>query len=283
MEVAEHHIEGASEETVVLIAHLDHTGMANDDLAGVSVGCELIRRLRERDSLRYSYKFLIVQEMTGSAAYLATHESEAENFKYGIFLEMPGNDNRLLLQQSFTGDTRLDEIAEHCLHQTSDDGEVASFREVVGNDELIFEGPGFEIPTISISRAPYEQYHTNLDDPSILTEERLEEYCGLVESIINIFETDFTPVRTFRGVPSLAHPKYDLYLDPSQPALQTESDYEDIEGELSEFRDRLLRLLDGNYTVFDLACRFNLEYEWVRDYLRQFEKKELIRIESPDY
>lgn len=282
MQVAEHHIQGESDETIVLAAHLDHTGMANDDLAGVSVGIELMKQLQNRKQLRYSYKFLIVQEMTGSAAYLSSHKSESENFKYGIFLEMPGNDNRLLLQRSFTGNTRLDRIAAHRLHKNFDLGEVASFREVVGNDEIIFEGPGYEVPTVSISRAPYEEYHTHLDNPDIISENRLEQYCEYVESVIDVLETDFVPVRTFDGVPSLAHPKYDLYLDPEQPALQTDS-HENIEGDIPEFRDRLLRYLDGNHTVFDIAVKFDLDFDWTRDYLLQFEQKGLIKAKHPSH
>lgn len=280
MKVAEHHIEGASEETIVFAAHLDHTGMANDDLAGVAVGCELMRRLRERSSLRYSYKFLIVQEMTGSAAYLSTHQEAAEKMVGGMFLEMPGNDNRLLLQNTFYGDTRLDSIAEYCLQQFTDDGEIARFREQIGNDELIFEGPGIEVPMISVSRYPYDEYHTHFDSPEIITETRLEEYCTFIESIIDILETDFQPVRRFDGVPGLSHPKYDLYLDPRQVINETESDQNS--GDIAQFRDRLIRYLDDDLTAFDLASEFGLEFEWVRDYLLDFEKKDLIETKKPD-
>lgn len=281
MIVAEHRIEGDADETIVFVAHLDHTGMANDDLAGVAAGCELMRRLRHRDSLRYSYTFLIVQEMTGSAAYLATNEEAAADFTYGVFLEMPGNDNRLLLQESFTGDTRLDRIARHRLARTTSEGDVAGFREHVGNDELIFEGPDFEIPTISVSRYPYPEYHTHFDDPSILSVDRLEAYVGYIESIVDVLETDFVPIRTFTGIPSLAHPKYDLYLDDKQVLDGEAGERAHREGDLSAFADRLFRYLDGDHTAFDIAAAFDLPFEWVRSYLLEFEGVGLVETEKP--
>jgi len=274
MLVAEHHLQGDRDDTVVFLAHLDHTGMANDDLAGVAVGCELMRRLRDRERLTYSYKFLIVQEMLGTAAYLATNGKTVQDFRYGVFLEMPGNDNRILLQRTFEGDTRLDRIAEYALEECTSSGEVAPFRDAIGNDELIFEGPGFEIPTVSVSRFPYDEYHTNLDSPDILSESRLAEYCSYVERIVDILESDFVPERTFEGVPSLANPKYDLYIDPNE--LNSAPDEN-----LQEFRHRLFRYLDGDYTVFEIADEFGLDFGFVAKYLRDFEQKGLVPTGDP--
>jgi aminopeptidase-like protein len=127
--------------------------MTNDDLSGVAVGIKLMDRLRNQSDLTYSYKFLIVQEILGSAAYLAD-ESTPDQLTCGVFLEVLGNDNRLLLQQSFTGDTSLNQAAHHVLEQNHYDHEVAGFRERIGNTESVLESPGFEIPMISISRYP---------------------------------------------------------------------------------------------------------------------------------
>lgn len=274
MLVGEHHIEGERDETILLAAHLDHTGMANDDLAGVAAGCELMQRLQQRESLTYSYTFLIVQELVGSAAYLTSNANRVDDIQYGIFLEMPGNDNRILLQQTFTGDTRLDRIAAHALDRTTDDGEVGPFRSLIGNDEIVFESPGFEIPTLSVTRFPYEEYHTHLDNPDIVSEHRLERYCSYIERIIDILESDFVPKRTFEGMPSLANPKYDLYIDPNE--VEAGAD-----GNIHEFRHRVLRYLDGEHTAFEIADQFDLDYEFVRNYLGEFEDCGLVTTSNP--
>ncbi len=274
MIVGEHHIEGECDDTILLVAHLDHTGMANDDLAGVAAGCELMRRLQQRESLNYSYKFLIVQELLGSSAYLATNSKISDNFRYGIFLETPGNDNQISIQRTLSGDTRLDRIAASVLNQTAIEGEMVPFRSLIGNDEIVFESPGFEIPMISITRYPYKEYHTHLDNPDIISEHRLEEYCSYVEQIIEVVDSDFVPNRTFEGLPSLAHPDYDLYLDPRE--IEGSSDEN-----LYKFSHRFLRYLDGEHTAFEIADMFDLEYDFVRNYLLDFQECGLIELDEP--
>lgn len=278
MIVAEHHLPGKCDETIVFMAHLDHTGMANDDLSGVAVGIEIMRRLQELPDRRYSYKFLIVQEMIGSAAYLEEFSHTASNFIYGIFLEMLGNDNRLLLQRTFNGNSKLDAVAERVLETNIPDFDVADFRSQIGNDELILESPGYEVPTISILRGPYPEYHTHFDAPSIIDEQRLEEAVSYVLEVIDVFEKDFVPIRDFRGIPSLANPKYDLYLDPHElPDVEVGD-----EGNLDLFRDRAFRHLDTDQSVFDIAHDFGLRFDFVHSYLHDFERKDLIHSKQPE-
>jgi len=286
MTVGEHYLPGKLDETILFVAHLDHTGMANDDLAGVAGGIELMRRLQERPDRRYSYRLLLVQEMLGSAAYLEEFEDRAEDFVFGVFLEMLGNDNRLLLQRTFTGESKLDAVAERVLRTQFPEYEVDGFRSQVGNDELILESPGYEIPTISVLRGPYPEYHTHFDDPSIIHEERLEQAVSYVEDVVDILERDFVPVRTFVGLPSLANPKYDLYIDPRKDGIHLNEDVLpdveiEAEGNIDHFRNCVFRFLDGDYTVFDIASEFGLQFDFVHSYLSDFEAKELVQTELP--
>ncbi len=275
LKVGEHHLEGEKEDTILLVAHLDHTGMVEDDLSGVVVGLEVMNRLRERKNTKYSYKLLIVPEILGSAAYLEENESLPENVKYGIFLEMLGLENRLALQKSFEEDTRMDRIAEYVLERGRDEYKIDGFRKVICNDELIFESPGYEIPMISISRYPYPEYHTHLDNPEITSEDRLQESVEYILSILDIFEKDFTPIRKFKGIPSLANPKYDLYIDPGQPAVAGTTI---ISENLKVFRDTLFRYLEGEHSVFDIAEEFDLPFDYVLEYFKKFKDKKLINI-----
>ncbi len=275
LKVAETNLEGEKEETILLVSHLDHTGMANDDLSGVAVGLEVMNRLMRMEKRKYSYKLLIVPEMLGSAAYLEENESFPERVKYGIFLEMLGNENRLALQKSFEDDTRLDRVAEYILKKDKDDYKIDEFRKIICNDEIIFESPGYEIPMISVSRFPYPEYHTDLDNPEIISEERLQESVEYMLDVIEILEKDFKPLRNFKGIPSLANPKYDLYIDPGQPALEGTKM---ISENLKVFRDAVFRYLEGHHSVFDIAERFDLPFDFVHDYLIKFEDKGLIEI-----
>lgn len=277
MKVAEHTIEGRYDETILLCAHLDHTGMANDDLSGVAVGLDIMRQFEKYDGLQYSYKLLIVPEILGTAAYLDRFSDETSKFKYGILLEMLGNDNRPLLQRSFTGDSKIDDISIAALKESFENYEIGGFRQEVGNDELILEGPGFEIPTVSINRFPYPEYHTHLDDISIIHESKLREAGDYILTVIDFLERDFVPVRDFVGVPSLANPKYDLYIDPGQKQIANSV----RQGEnLKQFSERVFRYLDGDYSTFEIANEFDLPFDFVFNYLKEWEEKGLIETED---
>jgi len=246
--------------------------MADDDLSGVSVGLEVMNELRRKKERRYSYKLLIVPEMLGSAAYLEEHESLPEKVKYGMFLEMLGNQNRLALQRSFEGDTQLDRVAAYVLKKSGSEYKIDEFRAVICNDEIMFESPGYEIPIISLSRYPYPEYHTHLDNPSIISEEKLREAVEYILEVIEILEKDFTPIRKFKGIPSLANPKYDLYIDPGQPALGIPM----VSENLKLFRDHIFRYLEGEHSVFEIADIFDLPFDFVYRYLMGFKQKGLI-------
>lgn len=272
MKVGEYHIQGTKKQTIVFLAHLCHSGMANDDLAGVAAGLEIMKRLKQKKTLKYSYKLLIVQEMIGTAAYL--EQRVINDMEYGIFLEMPGNNNRLAVQKSYSGDTLIDRIAQYQLKQMHKDGEIFGFRELVQNDEMIMESPGYEIPTISLSRYPYDEYHTQFDNPNIISEKKMGNFVDFAIEITSIFEKNFIPKRTFTGLPSLANPKYNLYIDPGQEALDKANF--DINPNLVKFRDYIFRMLDGTHSAFDIAERFELDYNFVHNYLNRFYEKNLI-------
>jgi aminopeptidase-like protein len=276
MEVGEHTIEGKRDETIVLLAHLDHTGMANDDLSGVAAGIEIMRRLGNRDDLEHTYTLLLVQEMIGSAAYLEDHSDRAAEFASGIFLDTLGNDNQITVQRSFHADTKIDRVASHVLQTMAQPFKEKGFRRGIGNDELVFESPGFEIPTISINRFPYPEYHTHFDDPSIISEERLEDAVDCVLSICDVLERDVVPERTFEGLPSLANPKYDLYIDPRElPDIEIGPD-----GDIDGFRNHVFRYLDGDHSAFDIAEEFGITFDFVVDYLEQCNEKGLVALDD---
>lgn len=275
LKIGEHHLEGEKEDTILLVAHLDHTGMAEDDLSGVVVGLEVMKRLSEIEERKYSYKLLIVPEILGSAAYLEENESLPDRVKYGIFLEMLGNKSRLALQKSFEENTKMDRVAEYVLKRDRDEYKIDGFRRIICNDELLYESPGYEIPMISINRYPYPEYHTHLDNPDIISDDKLQESVEYILDILEILEKDFIPIRNFKGIPSLANPKYDLYIDPGQPAVEGTTI---ISENLKVFRDALFRYLEGEYSVFDIAEEFDLPFDFVHEYFTKFKIKDLIKI-----
>ena len=100
LKVGDYTVKGESDDIIVLVAHLCHPAMVNDDLTGVAVLVELAKQISQKKN-HYTYKFLLVPETIGSIAYLSQNEHLIPKLKYGIFLEMLGNDNNHALQLSW--------------------------------------------------------------------------------------------------------------------------------------------------------------------------------------
>jgi len=276
MKVLDCLLPGKKKETIFFNAHNCHAAQANDDIAGVVVGVELMKRLKKRKKRKYSYRLIIAPEHLGTVFYLADLPGEeVKSLKFGFFLEMLGNNNRFALQRSFQGNTYLDRVCEHYLSYHFPDTYFADFRKIIGNDETVWESPGFEIPTVSLSRWPYSEYHTNFDNESIILEEKLRESVDVLMGIINIFEADCKIRRKFKGLVALSNPKYDLYLgpgtDPSIPDKRT--------GDMAKWNylmDCIPRYFNEQMSILDIAIKHGLVYEQVYAYIKKFKEKGLI-------
>jgi aminopeptidase-like protein len=209
MKIGEYTNPGKSNDVVVLVAHLDHPAMVNDDLTGVAVLIEIAKELKKQDN-NYTYKILLLPETIGSIAYLSQNEEQIPNMKYGLFLEMLGNNNIHALQLSKQGNTMIDRIARYVLKKNCSFRED-KFRKVISNDEMVFNGPGVNIPMISISRFPYPEYHTSDDNPSIVSEKNLNESKKIILEILRILDQNFIPKRKFKGPIFLS--RYGLWVD----------------------------------------------------------------------
>lgn len=259
-------ISGESEKTIVLAAHLDHPAMVNDDLSGVAVLTEIAKYLLKRKN-RYTYKLLFIPETIGSIAYLSQNENIIPHLHCGIFLEMLGNDHPHSLQLSRQGNVRLDRIARTVLAAKAAQFSEGAFRTVVGNDEMVFNGPGVDMPMISISRAEhriphYPEYHTSDDTPDIISEARLLESRDLIIDILKVIDQDYIPKRCFRGPVFLSG--FGLWVDWR------------INHKLNKSVERMMTMLEGEKSVFEIAEELQLDFETVKTYLDKFSEHGLI-------
>ena len=261
LKVGDFTIAGETDEIIMLVAHLCHPAQVNDDLAGVAVLVDIANEM-SRKRHHYTYKFLLVPETIGSVAYLSQNENIIPGLKYGIFLEMPGNDNIHALQLTRQGNTRLDRLARYVMKRNLSDFREGAFRQVVGNDEMVFNGPGVDMPMISISRYPYPEYHTSDDNPGIITEERLAETKELILKIIDIMDRDYIPQRTFKGPIFLS--RYDLWVDWR------------VDPELNNNLELIMLSLEGNESIFDIAEKLDMDFDAVYHYINKLLNKGLV-------
>jgi aminopeptidase-like protein len=199
LKIGEVYIPGEHDECFVLAAHLDHPAMVNDDLSGVVVGVEVMRRLLAGPKPHCGVRLLLFPETLGSIAYLSTHESEIPNMLGGLFLEMLGNDAPHALQTSFQANSSADEALVAALREREPGAYVGGFRTVIDNDERQFNAPGVRVPMLSLSRVvnpqlpesrfyPYREYHSSLDTPDIISERRLEDSAQTVLELVRAFD-----------------------------------------------------------------------------------------------
>lgn len=280
MTVREFTLKGKSDKTIIFVAHIDHAGQANDDVAGCAVGINLLEEIKRKFKKRnYTYKVLLTQEIVGSVFYLSKlKKKEIKQISYGLFLEMLGNDNTINVQKSLKGDTYIDRVCQLALKKLPNGQRVCGFRESAGNDEIVFEAPGYEIPMPSISRWPYDEYHTSDDNMDIIKEDKLQEATEYLLEVVSILEADSFIKRKFKGLVSLANPKYDLYIDPGQIIGGT------LGQNASEaaFQYKMPNQLEGNNRVSDLAAMFNLDFWWLLEYFQKMEEKKLVSLYSKE-
>ncbi|MFA6427531.1 MAG: DUF4910 domain-containing protein [Candidatus Magasanikbacteria bacterium] len=261
LKVGEITIPGESDEIIFLVAHLCHPAQVNDDLTGVAVLMDVIQALSKKKNY-YTYKAVIVPETIGSIAYLSQNEDLISKARYGIFFEMLGNDNNHVLQYSRQGNTKLDRIAEYVIQRREDDFRSGPYGEVVGNDEGVFNGPGINIPMISISRWPYPEYHTSKDNLSIVTEDRLEESKRIFLEILDILDTDYIPRRTFKGPVFLSG--HGLWVP------------KEVNRPLNHNISKIMYRLEGEMSVFDIADELHMDFGVVLEYVNKFFEKGFI-------
>lgn len=282
MKVLEYVHNGDSEKTVVLNAHNCHAAQLNDGPAGYVVLMEVMKKLKSKKT-KYTYRLVIGPEIIGTVFYLAgLNKKIISNFKLGVFLEMVGHDNPIFsLQESLGADSLMDEIAHHVLKHKSRGYWSAPYRTIIGNDESVWEAPGYELPMISLSRckaigSTYPQYHLSSDNMKIMKEDKLEETVDMIASMLDILEKDCYLKRKFTGLIALSNPKYDLYIVPgTDPSTKTGGKNGNRQ-KWYNLMDRLPRYMNENYSILDIALKHDLSFDEVYNYLLKFKQKGLV-------
>lgn len=191
-------IPGETPDTVLVVAHLCHPEpSANDNASGagaaIEVACALQRLIDEGElavPLR-SIQFLWVPEMTGTYAYLSTHQDEIRHMVAGINLDMVGEDQAACgsvwiiespsaSTMSFVTDL-LAAIRGHLgndVKNLAGNGSYGLFRAAEsafsgGSDHYILSDPTVGVPTPMMIQWPDKYYHTSEDTLDKVSEQML--------------------------------------------------------------------------------------------------------------
>ncbi len=249
----------------IIQSHTCHPAQANDDGSGVVCEIELACRLAEKPlpAGSMSIRFWFGPETIGTVAYLANNENLIPNLRGGIFLDTTGNQNTLALQRTRQDNHLLDRIARHVISKQNKEFREGEFAQVAPNDERIINGPGVNVPCISLSRFPYPEYHTSDDNLNIIHEDLLLNVVDVAEEIVRIYASNYIPRRTFRGPVFLSG--YGLWVDWRE------------NWDLNRAIEKIMLKFEGNHSIFDIAEQVGLDYWAVREYVEKFRAGGLVK------
>jgi len=281
MIVAEHDKRGRSDRTIVFHSNSCHPHMANDGFAGTAVLIRLFQWLHERDTY-YSYRLVIGPEHLGTVFYLRDMpRAELDRIVCGVFEGMPGTGGPIKIASTFDGGHMLDKAFANAARHYAKAFVQVPWRQGAGNDETVWEAPGYEVPFVEVTRseslmAPYREYHTSLDTPSLMQPAQLEEMLTVLQKVVETLEGNARMQRRFDGLICLSNPIYDLYVERKDPAMDKTLP-EDSE-KWGALLDSLLRYFDGSITLLEIAEKHDLPFERVARYVLAFEGKGLVHL-----
>jgi aminopeptidase-like protein len=282
MLVAHHHKAGCSNKIIVFNSNTCHPHMANDGFAGTAVLICLFQWLATQDT-HYSYRLVLGPEHLGSVFYLRDlPPEEVDRMVCGVFEEMPGTSGAIKATRTFKGGHKIDLAFTNALRHYAKAYQLVPWRKGAGNDETVWEAPGYEVPFVEMTRcedqfAPYPEYHSSLDTPELMIPGQLDEMLDLLKRVVFSLENDATIQRRFDGLICLSNPHYDLYMERPDPTI-TKDLAADAE-KWGHLLDCLFRYMDGSRTLLEIAEHHDLPFERLHSYLKRFESKGLVSLD----
>lgn len=284
--IVAHHLQaGRNAKTIVFNAHTCHPHMANDGFAGIAILIRLFQWLGAQDT-HYSYRLVLGPEHLGTVFYLRDRpRHDVDRLVSGVFEEMPGTNGPVKATATFRGDQMIDHAFANVLRHHAHAHRIVAWRRGAGNDETVWEAPGYEVPFVEVTRCedqwnPYREYHSSLDTPELMNPDRLDEMLLILKKVVHILENNVTIQRRFDGLICLSNPQYDLYMERPDPSVTKEME-QDAE-KWGHLLDCLFRYMDGDVTVLDIAQRHDLPFDRLRGYLGRFEEKGLVTLKRAE-
>jgi aminopeptidase-like protein len=236
-------LPGTLPQEVLLSTYICHPSMANNELSGPAVVTALVQWLMSAPR-RYTYRIVLIPETIGSIVYLSRHLDHLKRYTIaGYVVTCVGDDRSYSYMPSRAANTLSDQAAKHALKHIEPNFKKFTWFDR-GSDERQYCAPGVDLPIATICRSKYDdypEYHTSLDDLSLVTPQGLYGGYMACKNAIEAIELDCKLQVTVLCEPQLG--KRGLY-----PSASTRDTFSKVQKMMD-----LISLCDGAHTLLDIA------------------------------